>query len=356
MNPRLLFAALLISSFLSAGMAPAAIETWRSVSGNSIEAEYAGFEDGVVVLKSAAGEVFRIDLSALDETSQKRVQALGGADVKKAAATASKLDKLTKVFPDSYVPKNEKVLVTHRFEKYDAVVCTPSCSVNIFVKEKGKYLTDPIKLQLNVWYYDKAATKWPPRPVVELTEAPTQTANSVHFKCRHKDDVYSESYFEFSKDGIIAGYLVKDPETIKIPSNHRLQFNIPSTFREDTTVDGEGKRYFSPRFPDGMTYPEIRQAVTPYVLTLKPAAGKSEAYAYSKPVDKFVHPVRTATIGAGPYGSHILTLSAPRKDALLQGYIYPGNEPRSGYMLMFVRDDPTTAPKEPGRMVEFRIE
>ncbi len=78
---------LLAALLLCAGLAPA--RTWTSVSGATVEAEFDGFNDGQVRLKTADGRQFAIALDALSAEDQAYVQQQAPAEAAPPAEPAA---------------------------------------------------------------------------------------------------------------------------------------------------------------------------------------------------------------------------------------------------------------------------
>lgn len=336
--------------------AGAEVRTWESRAGATLEAEYAGQEDGVVSLRTAAGKTLQIRLNALSAECQGTIAGIEAARKRQAMASITPLDKLTKVIPATYVASNQEVIGKYEHRNFDAVIYSPSGEMDIFIKENGKYLSHPLRVKLNVWYHDKAKSQWPARKLTGLATEPIYKKGKVLFKQNLEDGVYAETYFALVDNRVQIGYMVKDPPRISIPSNHRIQVDVPAVFKENKDDEADDLLY-SPRFEGGHTPERAAAAVSDFFVTVDVKGEKktSECFSYSKGIDKFPYPLSGAQI-EGTYGPRSIDMEIPKKAGFMQGYIYPGYGLYIGYGLMYTKDGARSPATGKSKMLSISIQ
>ncbi len=360
--------ALIIFVTLSS-IANAQEQIWKAVSGHEIKAEFVEIKDNCVVLKTQEG-VVSPQLTALTEESRQLATKLNAAAAKlKNAADRARLAALTpaiiasKILTENYARPGQNLVGVYNSDAFDVYFYEPSSVAYIFIKENNQYLSEPLRLQLIVFYIDKANVKkaYTPRPALSLLEKPKFEKGVFTIRWNHKDDVESDLYIAVVNGEILAGYKLIDPPGISIKSEHYLSVYSPPAFVVEESKVGTEHIYFNPRVPaTGVSRNELLEIMTGWTLELKLSdkpKGAQTSFPYTKAPKQFPGGnAKSYELSGGVYGPHSVSISPTGSGGRLYPSIYPGRALTEGFSLHFRKENPVTPASHPSSMVKIMIQ
>ncbi len=344
-------------------------QIWKAVSGHEIKAEFVEIKDNCVVLKTQEG-VVSPQLTALTEESRQLATKLNAAAAKlKNAADRARLAALTpairasNILPENYARAGETLVGAYTSEVFDIHVYTPSCIAYIFIKEDGKHLSEPLRLQLAIRYYDSANVKQPHlwRPVISLLEKPKFEKNVFEMRALHKDDVESDVRIEVVNGVILAGYKVVDPPKLSLESSPYLDIYSPTAFAVEDSKTSTEQIYFSPRVTTtGVSRNELLKTMDGWMLDFKfrdKPKGMQTSFPYVNSVKSL--PRGTATsidLSGGIYGPRSVSFSSTGSGARVYQWFYPGRAPMDGFNVRLSKENPLAPANQPSSMLKIAIQ
>ncbi len=344
-------------------------QIWKAISGHEIKAEFVEIKDNCVVLKTQEG-VVSPPLTALTEESRKLATKLNVAATKlKNAAIKARFAALTPalrastILPENYANPGQTLVGTYTSDAFDIYFYEPSSVAYVFIKENKQYRSEPLRLQLVVFYIDKANVKkaYTPRPALSLLEKPKFEKDVFTIRWKHKHDVESDLYIAVVNGEILAGYKLVDPPGISIKSGHYLSVYSPPVFAVEESKTGTEHRYFNPRVSaTGVSRNELLEMMAGWTLNVKlndKPKGAATSFPYTKALKHFPGgSARSYDLMGGVYGPNVVSLSPTGPGGGLYPSIYPGRALTEGFSLHFRKENPLTPANQPNSMVKISIQ
>ena len=335
----------------TAWSALAQVREWKSTSGSTVKAEFVELKDGKAILKTVDG-LIAPPLTALSEESLKLALSLGEKQERQRLAKLTPAQKVSVIDPRNYTPPKNTIVGTFSSPEFDAYLYEPSGRCEIFVKENGAFLSEPLGIALAVEYRNPAKPvklQNLPRPVLKLLEPPQYKNGLFTVKQLRQDDVTSEIQITVKKGVVTAGYQVTDPPEIKLPSCGYLVFNSRPVYAMPTDKEGFSDRAYNPRVSkNGVSRQAILDLVAPWKVSFRPKTkqdGIGTSFSYSVPISRFpTGALNSIMLSEGMFGPRKVTLT-PLGTGSLTAYIYSGQSPMEGYAINYYDLQPTAAPK-----------
>ena len=341
---------LIFLTVATAWPALAQMREWKSSAGSTVKAEFVELKDGKAILKTIDG-LIAPPLTALTEESLKLALSLGEKQERQRLAKLTPAQKASVIDPRNYTPPKNTLVSTFTSPEFDAYLYEPSGRCEIFVKENGAFLSEPLSITLAVQYRNPAKPvnqQDVQRPVLKLLEPPQYKNGLFTVKQLRQDDVTSEIQITVKKGVVTAGYQVTDPPEIKLPSRGYLVFGPRPVYAMPTDKEGFSDLAYSPRVSkNGVSRQAILDLVAPWKVTFRPKAkqeGVGTSFSYSVPIDRFpAGALDSITLTGGMYGPRKATLTPLGKGSLV-AWIYQGRAPMEGYSIHYIDPQPTAAP------------
>ncbi len=337
-------------------------QIWKAVSGHEIKAEFVEIKDNCVVLKTQEG-VVNPPLAALTEESKQLAHKLNAAATKARLAKLTPAIRASTILPENYARPGETLVGAYTSEVFDVHLYTPSCVAYIFIKEDGKYLSEPLQLRLAIRYYDSANVKQPHlwRAVVSLLEKPKFEKNVFEMRALHKDDVESDVRIEVRDGIILAGYKVVDPPKLSLESSPYLDVYSPTAYAVEDSKESTEQIYFNPRVTTaGVSRNELLKTMDGWMLDFKfrdKPKGMQTSFPYGKSV--LALPRGTATsidLSGGVYGPRSVSFSSTGSGAIVYPWFYPGRAPMDGFYVRLRKENHQGPADQASSMLKITIQ
>ena len=356
---KIIFAITILTTLCSIGLGQERI--WTAVTGHEIKAEFVEVKDHCVFLKTAEG-IISPPMESLTETSKKLAIQLNTAATRARLAKLTPAMKASTILPANYPVAGNNLIGPYTSEAVDVYLYEPSSMIYIFFKENNQYLSEPLRLILNVFYTDSSKIKNQtfPRPPVKLLDKPSFKNGVFTLHRLHKDDVESELYIEIVKETILIGYQLDDPPGISHETRHYLAIVSPAAYAVEVADDGIKQTYFNPRVPaTGVTRTELKEIMSDWVIDVtlrdKPE-GLQTSFPYTESTQRLLGRHATSiNLQGGVYGPHSVSVAPTGSGGTITPWIYPGRAPMDGFNIYFSKESPRLPANQPNSMLKLTI-
>jgi len=172
---------------------------WKAVTGQEIKAEFVEIKDNRVFLMTQEG-LLSPPMESLAEESRALARKLNAAVVQARLKALTPAIRASRILPENYAIVSNNLVGVYTSKAFDVYLYEPSSHAYIFVKENGQFLSEPLRLSLNVHYVDNSTIKYAyvPRTAVRLLEKPRFEKGAFNLRRLHTDDVKSELHIQTS--------------------------------------------------------------------------------------------------------------------------------------------------------------
>lgn len=358
MKPRtttLLFLATALGAF-------AQMREWKATTGQTITAEFVKTDGTSVTLKTEAGRELPVKLVDLAEESRELAKKL--AEQKRRMLTPAQ--KAATIERENYVPHKNEVAGIFEGRIFDVVFYSPSGSANVFVKENGKYLSEPIRLSLALSYINESAPKGTQKSTaleIQSVERCTYDRGVFRIVCKRDKNVTSEIWASVKDGELKMSYRAEDPEKVLSANgenSHRLALYFPPSYLGVLDENTHAYTYYSPRVAaSGVDFAIVKKLVEPWQVLFKPVAkaeGVPSTLKYSDSIGKFYSSVNGFAISGGAYGPRRVNVAAVGSSAIMNVWLYPGKTLADGFRAVLYKKNFATPAEAPSAFLQISVQ
>lgn len=290
----------------------AADQTWTSLTGHQIVAEFVEIKGENLVLKGEDGAEYKVRLPMLVAKDQARAKELEEKRSKDIAQTSGSKSNRLPIFTSgpgkgSYaVYKHENFTAEVDARGFIAVQCL----------EDGKAVGKPLRLTFFYNYYRHGKGYLRSVENFDKFPAPTLSPTLLRYEMTLQDEVTSVTNYEFVDNTIQAWGWVIDPSGIKQPTYQRIDV------------------YFRPShtFPPEMYVNEQKKILEPYTLIVNRKKEGITRFPYGNAVPRLPSIAQEMSVEGPIFGKRKVSVSIKSRNRTTLDVInYPNYAPYQGY-------------------------
>lgn len=333
---------LLFSVAVSVQSAP---PTWTAISGHQITAEFVALQDGNVLLENGSTTNI-IALNLLDGESKARAKQIAASREIRRLKALTPAMKASKIEPLAYTAIPHYLSQIFTSPKIDVYLSEQYGYAEIFVKEDGQHLSEPLRLHLLV--RERVGNELKALPVEGEPTMQQVGKDAIRLLRTHQYGVKTELYIRFQNDKISAGFSLDNPHRDEHDASSSLLLNIRPSYYSEQAPGTKTQVYYSPRVEaSGVPFEVIEKLMSSWSIKFKLANDVKDvqtSFPYLVGIDSFPkHGLRYLTLSGGIYGNQSIMMYGSGNEAYVSAKIYPGFSPARGYTVSMKKQDQSTS-------------
>ena len=301
------FAVFFCALTIAAAAHSESLQKWTAQNGEEITAEFVTIKDGNAYFMKD-GLTNGIPLKWLADESRERAETLLNQREKARIKGLTPAMKAATIEPLVYTDGRVKHDLLFSSPKMDVYLSKATGHAEIFVKEDGKFLSEPLSLGFSV--RERIGERVRSvlvvgEPVVEETGK-----NTIILRRMHEYDVKTELYFSFDGSSLSVGYMLFNPN----PSEHLISSELGVYVRPSFYMERPSGQldfvYYTPRLnAAGVPFSEVEQLMGGWTVDFaydKKIKDIQTSFPYLKSLKQFPHGPASITLNGGPHGKTLL--------------------------------------------------
>lgn len=321
----------------------AGLQKWTAQNGEEITAEFITIKDGNAYFLNK-GLTNGIPLKWLVDESRERAEGLVRQREKARVKALTPAQKAATIEPLVYTDGKVKHNLLFSSSQMDVYFSEAAGHAEIFVKEDGKFLSEPLAIGFSVRERVDNRTLGVPvvgGPIVEETGK-----GKILLRRSHVYNVKTEVHLSFDGSSLSVGYMLYNPD----PGGHRISAELGMSVRPSFHMEKPGGKldfvYYNPRLdPGGAQYPEIEKLMGGWAVNFSLATKNKDvqtSFPYLKSTRQFPGGIDAITLSGGPHGKNTVKISRMGDECSLWARLYTGKSPANGFGIGFGKKVPSS--------------
>lgn len=318
-----LFAAFLLLAWrgtLCAAPPPPELQTWSSLSGQTIVATIVGVQQNMVSLQNTNGVVLRIRIGDLTPPGQAAIAAWVEREKRGPAyQTEGVVSNKIPVFTEG---PGAKYYAVYTHPNFIARI-TADAQVRITLMDGTNAIGKPLVMRALHYYVPWRERT---RAIVKFDACPppTLTPKEVTFTGQMTDGVTFSWSYAFVDNTVQGWGWIRDPTGIEHPTRYQLRVYVPESYAFENSVPLE----------------ERRRLLAPFSLRVDPPKGKTVIYPFWQGQETLIGSGEKVYVDGPVYGARRLAVTASNfKEGRLIPLIYRGKAPYEGFTVALLKNE-----------------